>query len=201
MKYLLLLLTLLSSASISAQDVNDVIIFDENSKSENVPAVTQVATQQLVPANARKYGYLSYNDILKKMPEYKEAQTNIERVKAYYDKEMERAEQEFSKKFAEYVDGQKDMPQNIILKRQKELQQLMEESMKFKEEAKRLLIQSEKDIMAPLHNKLNEAIKAVGTQKNYPYVLNIDANAVPFINPRDGVDITTEVRQMLTRMQ
>ena len=157
--------------------------------------VTPIINQ--TTAATRKFGYLSYNSVLQQMPEYAEAQANVAKLKSYYDDEMTRAEQEFSKKFAEYVDGQKDMPENIMLKRQKELQQLMEQSLAFKSEAQRLLTKSEEELMEPLREKLYSAIQTVGLQNNYSYVLNTDSNAYPFINPNEGVDITTQVLSAL----
>lgn len=139
------------------------------------------APQQIV-IQPQHFGYLSYNDVMKAMPEYAEAQKSLAELKQTYDQELTRAEQDFSKKFAEYVDGQKSFPENIMLKRQKELQQLMEQSMQFKKEAQDLLTKAEADLMAPVRSRLNEAIQAVGKARNYAYVLNTDANAYPYIS-------------------
>lgn len=146
-----------------------------------------------------KFGFISYNEVLKLMPEYIQAQESLEKLKKYYDEEMNRAEQEFSKKFSEYIDGYNSFPENIMLKRQKELQQLMEQSMAFKKEAETLLNKSEQDLMKPLHEKLSKAIKAVGIEHNYSYVLNTDGNTYPFINTNEdqGEDITEYVKLLL----
>ena len=143
------------------------------------------------------FGYLSYNDVMKAMPEYEQAMQGIEELKATYDEEMARAEQEFSKKFAEYVEGQKAFPENIMLKRQKELQQLMEQSIQFKKEAQELLTNAEAELLAPVKAKLQEAINAVGKQHNYIYVLNTDANAYPYIGDGSAEDCTSAVLEEL----
>ena len=106
---------------------------------------------------------------------------------------MERSETEFSKQFAEYVDGQKSFPENILLKRQKELQQLMEQSLKFKQEAQQLLEKAEAELMQPVHQRLKEALYKIGMQKGFDYILNTDNNGYPFINIEKGEDITAEV--------
>jgi uncharacterized protein YqeY len=103
-----------------------------------------VAAQESTPT--KKFGYLSYDAVLKAMPSYAEAQKSFNDLKASYAKELERSESEFSKQFAEYVDGQKTFPENILLKRQKELQQLMEQSLTFKQEAQQLLDKAEKEL-------------------------------------------------------
>lgn len=168
----------------------------------DVPAVV-IDTIQSVQASAMekhyRFGYLSYNTVMKMMPEYKEAQSSIEKLKTYYDEEMVRAEQEFSKKFSEYIDGYRSFPENIMLKRQKELQQLMEESIAFKNEAQKILSKSEEELLEPIHAKLKNAIKTVGTRNGYSYILNTDGNTYPFINTNEGQgeDITEYVMLLM----
>ena len=141
----------------------------------------------------KTFGYLSYDAVLKSIPSYAEAQKSYNDLKASYTKELERSETEFSKQFAEYVDGQKSFPENILLKRQKELQQLMEQSLKFKQEAQQLLDQAEAELMQPVHQRLKEALYKIGMQKGYDYIIKTDNNGYPFINTEKGEDITAEV--------
>ena len=139
------------------------------------------------------FGYLSYNEVLHSMPSYCAAKKNLEELKAKYDLELQRSETEFSKQFAEYVDGQKSFPDNILLKRQKELQQLMEQSINFKEEAKRLLQKAEEEMMLPVRKQLNEMLAKIGKQRRYAYIINIDNNNCPYVNGEMGDDITADV--------
>lgn len=170
-------------------------------------AVPSVPAETLQPAAADvpqtvaatfKFGYLSYNEIVYAMPEYAQALKSLEELKKSYDQEMERAEQEFSKKFTEYIDGQKSFPENIMLKRQKELQLLMEQSLKFKKEAEELLTKAEAELMAPIHNTVKEAINEVGKEHKYAYVLNTDANAYPYISGNGEAENCTDA--VLTRL-
>ena len=161
------------------------------SAQETVPSVSDNTIQPSVFQH-RPFGYLSWNDVLRAMPDYVQAQKSLEDLKKTCDGEMERAEQEFSKKFAEYIDGQKTFPENIMLKRQKELQLLMDQSLQFKKEAMEMLQKAEAEIMDPLNTKLQDAIIAVGKKRNYAYVLNTDNNAYPYIG-EDGEDCTDAV--------
>ena len=185
-KYVALSFALLFSAALSAQ---------EAALSDS----TRTVVERIV-VQPQHFGYLSYEEVLKSMPEYAAAITNLEELKKTYDQELVRAEQDFSRKFYEFVDGQKDFPENIMLKRQKELQQLMNESIKFKEEAKQLLTQSEAELMAPLHNRLKNALREVGLERNYAFILNTDNNSYPFINTTgEGEDCTDFVKEKLQK--
>ena len=164
-------------SEINMEDNKDAVLSTDSSMAD-----FDDSNPQQIVIQPQHFGYLSYNDVMKAMPEYEQAMKSIEELKATYDQEMTRAEQEFSKKFAEYVDGQKSFPENIMLKRQKELQQLMEQSMQFKKEAQELLTNAEAELLAPVNEKLQEAINAVGKTRKYAYVLNTDANAYPYIS-------------------
>ena len=72
-----------------------------------------------------KYGYLSYQEVLKFMPEYAVAQTKLADLKQKYDNEMKRVEDEFNKKYEQFLEGQKDFAPTILRKRQVELQELI----------------------------------------------------------------------------
>lgn len=161
------------------------------SAQDTVLSVSSPAPQQVV-IQPQHFGYLSYNDVLRAMPEYTQAMKSLEELKKTYDQEMTRAEQDFSKKFAEYIDGQKSFPENIMLKRQKELQQLMEQSMQFKKEAQELLTKAEAELMEPVNTRLKEAITEVGKKRNYAYVLNTDANAYPYISGEGEAENCTD---------
>lgn len=144
-----------------------------------------------------KFGYLSYNAVFRAMPEYEASRQKLADLKSKYDKEALRGEEEFQRKFAEFLQGQKDFPENILLKRQHELQDLLAKNIHFKEEARELLAQAEKDLQADMLHLLDEAIRAVGTERGYAFVINTDGNACPFVNPEAGDDVTGYVREKL----
>lgn len=141
-----------------------------------------------------QFGYLSYQTVMKEMPEYAQAQQQIATLRAKYDAEAVRGEEEFQKKFVEFMQGQKDFPQSIMQKRQAELQTLMNGGVDFRVKAQELLAQAEKEAMGEVQKKLNRAILEVGVAYGYGFILNIDDNACPYINPVVGVDVSDLVR-------
>ncbi|MBQ8676231.1 MAG: OmpH family outer membrane protein [Bacteroidaceae bacterium] len=142
-----------------------------------------------------RFAYISYGEVLKSMPAYAAAQKSLADLRANYDNELKRTDEEFSKQFAEYVDGQRTFPENILLKRQKELQQLMEQGLEFKEEARRLLAQAEVELMQPVNKQLKEVIAKIAKERGYAFVLNTDNNAAPFVDGELGDDITADVME------
>ncbi len=144
-----------------------------------------------------QFGYMSYKTVMAEMPEYAQAKQSMAELKAKYDAEATRGEEEFQKKFVDFLQGQKDFPQTIMQKRQAELQSLMENGISFRMQSQKTLEQAEKDLMAEVKKRLNNIILEVGVEYGYAFVLNTDDDACPFINPVIGVDVTDLVRWKL----
>ena len=143
-------------------------------------------------------GYLSHDSILTAMPQYKFVEAEMDSLRQAYEKEMQRVEKDFNEKYEAFLEGRKDYHRTIMLKRQTELQQLLERNVKFKEQSRRELADIRKQKLAPLTTALNDAIATVAQQQHLLVVLNTDSNACPFIDPEMSVDITHEVLQLLT---
>lgn len=166
------------------------------SSTANIVAQTTETATNSASVNA-SFGYLSYNDVLHSMPQYAEAERTINSLRAIYEDELKRSEEDFSKMFAEFIEGQKSFPENILRKRQKELQLLMEQTLNFKTEAKAILEKKEAEVMAPLYMRIDEAIHRIGMDRNYAYIINTDNKVYPFINGAIGTDITADVLLLL----
>lgn len=149
-------------------------------------------------ANAQtRFGYFSFDNVLKSMPDYVMAQRSIEDLRQKYDAEMKRAEDEFNSKYEEFLDVQKDLVPAILRKRQAELQEMMQKNINFKNESQRLLKQAEADAFAPVKNKLYNALTKVGQAQGYAFILNTDGDACPYVNPEMGEDATELIKEAL----
>lgn len=166
--------------------------------SPSVSARRQPQTAVRPTAGQPSFGYLSYDSVFRAMPDYAIASRQVEGLKAKYDAEMKRVENDFNEKYEEFLEGQRDFPQTILQKRQSELQELLDKNILFKEESRRLLKSAEKDIFTPLHARLAAELKAIGRERGYSFIINTDNNACPFINPEQGEDIG---RLVLERMK
>lgn len=140
-----------------------------------------------------RFGYFSYQKTFETMPDHTIAQRNMEDLKAKYDKEMQRVEEEFNQKYELFLDGQRDFAPSIRHKRQAELQELMEKNLAFKAEAQRLLKEAQDNAYKPLREKIASALQKVGREKGLAFILNTDNDAAPFIDPAIGFDVQADV--------
>ncbi len=144
-----------------------------------------------------RFGYFSYRAAFESMPDHAIAQHNIDDLRAKYDSELKRVEEEFNQKYELFLDGQRDFAPSIRHKRQAELQELMEKNMAFKEEARRLLKEAEDNAYNPLREKIAAALAKVGKEKGFAFILNTDSEAVPFIDPATGFDAQADINAAL----
>ena len=155
-----------------------------------------------VPALAQselKFGYLSYNAVLQAMPEYTAMQNDLAQLREKYEAEQKRVENDFNKKYEEFLDGQKSFPKTILQKRQSELQEMLDKSVAFKKESQRLLKQAEEDAIAPVMVRLAETLDTIGKARGYAFIVNIDEKVALWLNPSQGEDITATVIEQLKK--
>lgn len=144
-----------------------------------------------------KLGYFSYEEAFVSMPEYAIAQANLKDLRAKYDAETKRVEEEFNRKYEEFLEGQSDFAPTILQKRQTELQELLKKNVAFKAEAAKLLKQAETEAYAPLREKLSKVIAKIGEEGGYAFILNTDGDACPYINPEMGEDVSAAIKEAL----
>lgn len=195
-KFIIFFLISAFSYALQAQDVVETdsispLQFEKREADNQLPSASTAAKPVV------RFGFLSYSEVIRLMPEYISAQEKLNRLQEKYEAELQRSDKEFNRKYAEFLEGQKEFPENILLKRQKELQELMEKSIQFRDETKELLANVRKEMTAPIMEKLNEAIRIIGLQHQFEYVLNTDNNTYPYINKSVGMDITSLVKSKL----
>jgi outer membrane protein len=158
-----------------------------------------LATMPAMAQGELKFGYLSYNVVMQAMPEYAAMQSSMAELREKYEAEQKRVEDDFNKKYEEFLDGQKSFPKTILQKRQSELQEMLDKNIAFKKESQRLLKQAEEDAMAPVMVRLAETLDAIGKVRGYAFIVNIDEKVALWLNPSLGEDITATVIAQLQR--
>ena len=174
-KLFLMLLMAVATLAVSAQE----------QQAQAAPAEVQ---------SALKFGYLSYDSVFMAMPEYAAVEADMKALREKYEAEQKRVEDDFNKKYEEFLDGQAGFPQTILQKRQSELQEMLDKNIAFKKESQRLLCKAHCEAKAPLKEKLKVVLDKIGQERGYAFILNTDVNATPWINMAMGEDITEEAK-------
>ena len=76
---------------------------------------------------------------------------------------------------------------------------MMQRNLAFKQQGLADLSKAERELLAPLRIRLNEAIATLARNKHLAVVVNTDSNACPFVEPMLSVDLNEEVIRRLKR--
>lgn len=147
--------------------------------------------------NTFRFGYLSYEGAIQSMPDYAIVQKKMKALQEQYQAETLRVEDEFNRKYEDFLDGQREFPRTILQKRQTELQELMEKNILFKEQSRQELADAEREAMAPLRIRLIELLSTIGREKGFAFIYDTDTKALPFLNIDFGEDINQLVQDAL----
>jgi outer membrane protein len=150
-----------------------------------------------VGAQGLKFGYFSYDEVQASMDDYIIAKANVAALKDKYDAEIKRSEKDFNDKYEEFLEEQRDLAPAIYQKRQAELQDLLNRNIAFKNKAERLLKKAEVDAMAPVRERLLAAVRLLGRERGYVFILNTDRDALPYMDESLGENVTDDIIERL----
>ena len=144
-----------------------------------------------------QFGFYYHSEVLNSIPEYHKAQKEYELLKLRCDAEIERNEQELTRYYVAYLDGQQDFPEPILRKRQKELQQMIDNSVALRDQLNIWLSEARDSLFAPCEKRVDEAVASVCLVGDLSYAINAEEIHYRYINPNYGVNITQSVINFL----
>ena len=155
-----------------------------------------VALPACVWAQAPKFGIVDVESIIPKMAEFQEAQTKINEASKTYEAEYAKIQEEMQKKFAELQELDKDATtlESIKERRMQEVQDLDKKAQQFAQTAQQDLQRQQAALMAPIQEKIQSAIQAVGKENNLTFIFESN---VPLYVGTDVTDVTSMVRTKL----
>ena len=160
-------------------------------------AIAMMCIAGTLSAQEGMFGYIDFNGTLKLMPEYAEAQKDLQQTQSEYREEIERSKREFERQYIEFMLEQDHLSASIVTKRQKELQLLMDNNAQFKEKVQTELESKREELLRPLKQKLMEAVAKVCSDKGLDYVVDTGTGTYLYINQERGVDISDQVYSIL----
>lgn len=118
-----------------------------------------------------RFAYVDADSVMRAMPSYAEAQQQLQVLRVQYEKEAQYNEQSFQRQFSEFLDGQQQFSEPILLKRQRDLQEALEKGLAFRRECDKLLGAAEQEILAPIQQRIATTIQHIGQERGYVMVL------------------------------
>lgn len=137
-----------------------------------------------------KFGYFSYSKVLEATPQYKKATEEYNALRERCNKEIDRNEEELTRYYVAFLNGQRDFPEPILRRRQNELQQMIDNSVAFRDQLKVWLSAARDSLYQPSFAAVDNALKSVCGVLSLAYAIDIDEGVYRYISPEMGIDIT-----------
>lgn len=142
---------------------------------------------------AQKIAHVYTDKVLTDLPEYKEAQTEIEKRQLAAQKRLVKMDSTYKALLTEYQAGQGSMSEIKRKTMEQDITDLQQRIPQVEQEETQKINQLQQNYMASLSDKIQKSINKVAETGGYTYV--IDAQVLHYVN--GGIDITNDVRKDL----
>jgi outer membrane protein len=129
----------------------------------------------IVQANAQKFGYVDTNFILNKMPEYAEAQQELQKVSQQWQQEIEQMQQDIDGMYAALQAEEVLLTPEMKAERMRTIREKEAEARAYQQKVfgyKGLYFLKKKELMKPVQDKVFEAVEVVAKKKRLQIVFD-----------------------------
>ena len=137
-----------------------------------------------VMAEDLKIGIFNSQEVITILPDYNTAMSELENINLKYQTEGKKLQEELEKKYQEYASTAETLDQAIRQYKETELARLQQSIQEFATNAETTLKKKQQELMMPIINKIQQAIKKVGDENNFTYIIDNAANVVPYVSPK-----------------
>ena len=130
------------------------------------------------------------------MPEKAQAEATLQQASDKLQAEFRIMQDEFNRKYADYQALDANTPATIRERRIQELQQADKEIRDFQARAQQALDKQREQLMAPIQQLIDAALREVGDEAGYSVILDVAKTAVPYVGPNTP-DVTAAVKAKL----
>lgn len=155
-----------------------------------------IAMLLMVPMaiSAQKFGHVNTQELFSQMPEVNQVKLKMDTIQNQYEMQLASMNEEFQKKMQDYQAQESTMADAVKQIRQQELQEMNQRLQLFYQTAEQDIQRKQQEFLAPVHEKMTKAIKAVGDREGYTYIF--DSAAMVHIGA-DAVDVTPSIKKEL----
>ena len=156
-----------------------------------------VAMLGISTASAQKMARINVQEIVVAMPEFEEAQKNLETFGRDLQEQMEQIQVEFNNKYADFEKNQATMAASVKQIKQQELQQLQQRFAEFQQFAQQDFQKKEAELLEPVQQKAQDAINKIAKANGFIVVFNTAVPSLIYFDESHLVDIAPLVKKEL----
>ena len=145
--------------------------------------------------SAQKYAYIDSDYILNNVPEYQDAQNQMDELSEKWQKEIEGKFLDIDNLYKKYQADVVLLPADMKKKREEEIINMEKEVKAYQQEKfgqSGELFQKRQELIKPLQDKIYNAIEEIATTKNYAFIFDKASGAtIMYANPK--FDISDDI--------
>lgn len=141
-----------------------------------------------------KIAMVNTNEIFTVMPEVSTMENELVAMAKQYEQELKIMEDEYTRKYTDYMAQGDSLTENIKQLRMQEIQDLHSRIENFYVMANESRNKKQEELMVPIREKIQKAIDTVGEENGYTYILN--PGALLYVS-KNAVDATDKVKAKL----
>jgi len=149
-------------------------------------------------AQTPKFGHLNAQEVMSSLPEFIKARGELEATAKQYENDLKAMQEELQRKADEYDKTKSTMNETKQKETENSLMELNQKIQQAYQDNSQALQKAQQEKLAPITNKLVEAIKAVGKAGGYVYIMDVSAG-IPYISDTLSKDVTSEVKAELNK--
>jgi outer membrane protein len=146
--------------------------------------------------NGQKFGHINNQELYGSMPESDSAQAKIERLAQEYQLQLEEMNVEFNKKYDEYLTKRDTYTDLIRQTKEADITEMQQRIQAFQQNADMDLQNKQQELLRPILEKANNAVRDVAEENGFLYVFDI-SRGNPVFWSDDSVDILPLVKEKL----
>lgn len=146
---------------------------------------------------AQKFGHIDSGSIIQLMPEYTQAQNELQTLQKQYQDEFNYLQEELTKKNDDYQAQASTLPDNIKQRREQELEELYAKMQQFAQDSQMNLEKASREKMNDITTKVLKAIQSVGDEGGYTCIFDSADGVIPYISTTATTDVTEQVKSKL----
>ncbi len=156
-----------------------------------------VAMLGISTVSAQKMARINLQEVIIAMPEFEEAQKNLDLFGKDLQEQMEQIQVEFNNKLADFEKNQATMAASVKQMRQQELQQLQQRYAEFQQIAQQDFQKKEAELIEPVQTKAQNAVNKIAKAGGYLAVFNTSVPSLVYFDEAQLVDIAPLVKKEL----
>jgi outer membrane protein len=143
-----------------------------------------------------KFGHIDSRELLMSMPESDSAQAKIQKLASDYDQQLEEMRVELNKKYDDYLQNRDTYTDLIRQTKEADIQEMQQRIGSFEQMAQQDLQKQQSEMMRPILEKANKAVKDVAEENGFLYIFDIGSGN-PVYWSEQSVDVLPLVKTKL----